>query len=77
MITLKLGCAFLLMCRAHLIPKSNSHIHTFENHIITRLNSLDYLQMKSLVYFKRYISSVNYDKKIPNGFYSIIVKRNC
>ena len=73
MITLKLGCAFLLMCRAHLIPKSNSHIHTFRKPHHYKIEQFGLPSDENLVYFKRYISSVNYDKKIPNW----VLQYNC
>ncbi len=69
----KLGCAFLMMCRAHFIPKSSSRIHTFRQPHHYKIEQFGLPTDENLVYFKRYISSMNYDKKIPNW----VLQYNC
>ena len=73
MLSLKLGCAFLMMCRAHFIPKSNTKLHSFRQIEHYKIEQFGLPSDENLVYFKRYISSLNYNRKIPNW----VLQYNC
>lgn len=66
MISAKLGCAFLLLCRAHFTPRNCNRIHTFRQSHHYKIEQYGLPTDENLKYFKRFVSSVNYDKKIPN-----------
>lgn len=73
LVLLHISCVMLYTSSAYFIPNTKNRLKVFRNPEHYKVEQYGLPNDENLVYFKRFISSINYDKKIPNW----VLQYNC